>query len=57
MKRLLGIAALVATLTALPSSAASAAEVIRTQTCPPGYSGVILIVNGRELFVCQNIVP
>jgi hypothetical protein len=38
-------------------SAASASDVIDVKTCPTGYEGVVVGVNGRYVSVCQNILP
>lgn len=57
MRRLLTVAGLVACLTAVPLTAASASEIIDTDKCPDGYTGIVLIVNGNRVLLCQNIKP
>lgn len=57
MKRLLTVAGIVASLTVVPMSAASATTIIDTAACPTGYTGIVVIVNGNSVMVCQNIHP
>lgn len=57
MTRLLTVAGLVACLTVIPMSAASASDIVELKKCPPGYEGIVIGVDGRYISVCQNILP
>lgn len=57
VRRVVLVVAMALAMVIGPSVAAFANPIIEVKKCPTGYEGVVVVVDGHTVLVCQNILP